>query len=165
MPPARISRPDRIFVGDDVVVLEHAWLSVVEAVDGSVPTLRIGSGSRIGRFSHIACVGAVTIGEKVQTSERVFIGDTYHGYEDVETPIVDQPMAHPKPVRIGDGAFIGIGASVLMGVTIGEGAYVGAGAVVVDDVPDHTLVVGNPARVTRRFDPARGWVSAAGDDA
>ena len=47
------------------------------------------------------------------------------------------------------GASIGSGATILPGVTIGEGALVGAGAVVVDDVPPHTVVAGNPARVLR----------------
>jgi UDP-2-acetamido-3-amino-2,3-dideoxy-glucuronate N-acetyltransferase len=47
------------------------------------------------------------------------------------------------------GASIGAGAVILAGVTVGEGAMVGAGAVVTNDVPPHTVVVGNPARVTR----------------
>jgi serine acetyltransferase len=149
VPPARVSTPSSIHVGDDVVILEHAWLSVVAAVDGVVPALRIGDRTRIGRLAHIACVGEITIGADVLTAERVFIGDTYHGYEDRTLPIAQQPMAPPRPVRIGDGAFLGVGSIVLAGVTVGDGAYVGAGAVVVDDVPDRTVVVGNPARPVR----------------
>lgn len=50
--------------------------------------------------------------------------------------------------HIGSGATIGIGATVSTGcVHIGRGALVGAGAVVIDDVPEGSTVVGNPARV------------------
>ena len=156
VPPARITSPQRIFLGDDVTILEHAFLSVVAAVPGVVPTLTIGSGSQIGRFAHIACVGEVRLGKGVLTAERIFIGDTYHRYEDPGLPIVAQPMAPPEPVTIGDGAFLGIGCAVLMGVTVGEHAFVAAGAVVTRDVEPHTLVVGNPARAVRRWDPASG---------
>lgn len=160
VPPARVTCPDRIFLGDDVIVHEHSWLSVVRAIDGVEPTLRIGSGSRIGRFAHIACVGSVDIGPEVLTAERIFIGDTFHGYEDPTRPVLHQPMADPEPVVIGRGAFLGVGSIVLMGVTVGEQAYVGAGAVVTHDVAPRTLVVGNPARAVRRWDEASGeWVS------
>jgi acetyltransferase-like isoleucine patch superfamily enzyme len=160
VPPSRVTTPSRIFLGDDVTILEHAFLSVVAAVPGVTPTLRIGDGTRIGRFAHIACVGDIEIGPEVLTSERVFIGDTYHGYEDPELPVIAQPMAPPQPVRIERGAFLGIGAAVLMGVTIGEHAYVAAGAVVTEDVPPRTLVVGNPARPVRRWDEAAAaWVA------
>lgn len=48
-------------------------------------------------------------------------------------------------ISVGYGAAIGAGAIVLPGVRIGRFAMVAAGAVVTRDVPDHTLVVGNPA--------------------
>lgn len=47
-------------------------------------------------------------------------------------------------------ASIGSGAVIMCGVTIGEGAMVGAGSVVTKDVPPHTMVAGNPARVLRK---------------
>ena len=52
-------------------------------------------------------------------------------------------------VTVQDFASIGTNSTLLPGVTIGTGAYVGAGAVVTRDVPDYTVVVGNPARFLR----------------
>ena len=49
-------------------------------------------------------------------------------------------------VRIREGAFIGMGAFILPGVTIGRHAVVAAGAVVTKDVPDFTVVEGIPAK-------------------
>lgn len=46
-------------------------------------------------------------------------------------------------------AMIGIGATVIQGITIGQGAVVGAGTVVLEDVPPHTTVVGVPARIVK----------------
>jgi acetyltransferase-like isoleucine patch superfamily enzyme len=54
-----------------------------------------------------------------------------------------------KGPHIMPGAKIGANATLLPGVVIGRNALVGAGAVVVDDVPDGKVVVGNPARVIK----------------
>jgi len=154
VPPARVRSPASIFLGDDITILERSFLSVVSAVPGVTPKLTIGDRTSIGAQCHIACVGEVEIGPEVLTAARIFIGDTYHEYEDPELPVLDQPMAPPEKVTIGRGAFLGIGCAVLMGVTVGEHAYVGAGAVVTADVEPYTLVVGNPARPARRWDAA-----------
>ncbi|MBP6729069.1 MAG: serine O-acetyltransferase, partial [Microthrixaceae bacterium] len=50
---------------------------------------------------------------------------------------------------IGDGVWIGAGAKVFGRVTVGDGAVIGANAVVDRDVPEHTVVVGVPARAVR----------------
>ncbi len=73
------------------------------------------------------------------------------------------------PITVRYGASVGAGAILLPGVSIGRFAMVGAGAVVTHDVPDHALVVGQPARLAgyvcrcgRRLEPAtdRGlWCS------
>lgn len=160
-PPATITCPHRIEIGAGVLIMGGAWLSVVEEHRGRrhEPLLRIGDRVALGRDAVIACVGLVEIGDDVLTADRVFIGDTSHGYRDPHTPVRRQPMSDPRPVRIGPGAFLGVGAIVLPGVTVGENGYVGAGAVVTADVPARTVVVGNPARVVRRWDEARGeWV-------
>lgn len=51
------------------------------------------------------------------------------------------------PVVLKKGCCISMGAIIMPGVTIGEGAIVGAGAIVTKDVPDWTVVTGNPAKV------------------
>jgi maltose O-acetyltransferase len=55
----------------------------------------------------------------------------------------------PKPVCIGNGAWLGARCIVLPGISIGEGAIVAAGAVVTKNVPSNTLVAGIPAAYVR----------------
>ncbi|MFF7245421.1 CatB-related O-acetyltransferase [Embleya sp. NPDC008237] len=56
---------------------------------------------------------------------------------------------------VGNDVWFGYRSTVMPGVRIGNGAIVASGAVVVDDVPDYTIVGGNPARPIRaRYDPA-----------
>lgn len=54
-----------------------------------------------------------------------------------------------KPILIKSNAWIGMNCIILKGVTIGEGAIVGAGSVVTKDVPEWTVVGGNPARIIK----------------
>ncbi|WP_083747436.1 CatB-related O-acetyltransferase [Teichococcus deserti] len=58
-------------------------------------------------------------------------------------------------VIIGSDVWIGVDAFIGSGVTIGHGAVIGAKTVVVKDVPDYAVVVGNPGKVIKfRFDEA-----------
>jgi acetyltransferase-like isoleucine patch superfamily enzyme len=61
-----------------------------------------------------------------------------------------------SPIDLAEGCSIGAGAVVVAGVSVGRFATVGAGAIVTRDVPNHALVVGNPARRI-------GWVCACGE--
>ncbi len=53
-------------------------------------------------------------------------------------------------VIVDEGTHIGIGVCVIQGVKIGKWCTIGAGTVVIRDIPDNTIVVGNPARLVRR---------------
>ena len=54
-------------------------------------------------------------------------------------------------VTIGDNCWIGGGATILPGVSIGSGCTIGAGSVVVHDIPDNSVAVGNPAKVVKKL--------------
>lgn len=85
----------------------------------------------------------VCIGENVMVGPRVKILTTLSG------GVAPQTLSQAAPVHIGKKSWICGGAVICAGVTIGEGCVVAAGAVVREDVPPHTLVGGNPARVIK----------------
>lgn len=159
VPPSRIESPERIWIGERVMLHEHAWFIVRQEPDLPPPRLVIGSGTSINRFVKIVCIGEVSIGEECLVGDNVYIADTHYRFEDSTRPIAEQGLAPPKPVVIGNGCHIGVRVMIQPGVTLGDNAYVGAGAVVVEDVPPRSVVVGDPARVVRSYDPASGaWV-------
>jgi acetyltransferase-like isoleucine patch superfamily enzyme len=79
----------------------------------------------------------------------VYVADHSHAFADTTRAVLDQGIDRVAPVEIGDGAWLGENVVVGPGVRIGRGAVVGANSVVLDDVPDHSVAVGAPARVVR----------------
>lgn len=67
-----------------------------------------------------------------------------------------------QPVEIGDDVFLGAGAIVMPGVKIGNRVVIGAGSVVTQDVPDDSVVVGNPAKIICTVDE---YLEKAGSNA
>ncbi|MBD3646029.1 MAG: acyltransferase [Pseudomonadales bacterium] len=65
------------------------------------------------------------------------------------------------PVTLKENVWLGDGATVCKGVTIGRNSVIGAGAVVVNDIPDNAIAVGNPAKVVKSLDPERELVTRA----
>ncbi|MGO5163490.1 acyltransferase [Fusicatenibacter saccharivorans] len=55
-------------------------------------------------------------------------------------------------VTIGNDVFIGANSLIMPGVTIGNGVIIGANSIVTQDIPDHTVAVGNPARAICTLD-------------
>ncbi|WP_395074229.1 acetyltransferase [Flavobacterium sp.] len=52
-------------------------------------------------------------------------------------------------VIINEGTQVGIGATIIQGIEIGKWVMIGAGAVIINDVPDYAVVVGNPGKVIK----------------
>jgi len=126
-------REDNV-LGDDVSIGTNAVLEFGN---------RIGNRVRI----HSGCfLEMVTIEDDVFVGPNVVFTDDPH------------PMGCPRYTECRGGATvrrlarIGANSTILPGVVIGENALVGAGSVVVDDVPDGTVVAGNPARFIRRVE-------------
>jgi len=150
---------------------------VILGVDVQIPQLglvnlygcTIGDGTKIGSFveiqknAQIGCRCKISshtfICEGVEIEDEVFIGhgvmftnDTYPQATSEDGGLqTDADWAVVK-TRVCHKASIGSGAVILPGLTIGAGALVGAGAVVVKDVPEKAVVVGNPAHVIKYMD-------------
>ena len=89
---------------------------------------------------HVSAKRRLRVGRRswIGPGSRVFDSDQ-HDFDD----------AHPEriePVEIGDHVWIASDVTVLRGVRVGHHSVVGARSVVTRDVPDHTLVLGAPAR-------------------
>lgn len=143
---AKLVSPKLVAVDDDVYICNHVWLNACDDRGDGQPTLRIGKGVYIGRFSQINAWRQVQIGSNVLIADRVFISDSTHCFRNTELPIIQQGDAYVGPVNLKEGCWIGIGAVILPGVTIGKNAVVAANAVVTHDVADFTIVGGVPAR-------------------
>ena len=144
----------------------------------------IGSGTKIWHFSLIMSgskIGSnciigqnVTIGPHVAIGNNCKIQNNVSVYEGVE--LEDNVFCGPSMVftnvynprceisrknefrktLVKKGATLGANCTIVGGITIGSYAFVGAGAVVIRDLPDYALVVGNPAKQI-------GWMSQYGE--
>jgi UDP-2-acetamido-3-amino-2,3-dideoxy-glucuronate N-acetyltransferase len=144
---------------------------------------RIGDGTRVWHFSHVLTGSRVgrdsNIGQNVVIGPDVSIGDgckiqnnvsiykgvtledeVFCGPSMVFTNVYNprsaiRRMDEIRPTLVKRGATIGANATIICGITIGSHAFIGSGAVVLEDVPDYGLVVGNPAE-------QKGWMCACG---
>lgn len=122
---------------------------------------RIGSDCNI--CAHTFIEGDVIIGNRVTiksgvylwdglvVEDDVFIGPNATFTNDLKPRSKQYPEAFLKTVVM-KGASIGANATILPGITIGKNSMIGAGSVVLSDVPDNAVVVGNPARVVKVAD-------------
>jgi putative colanic acid biosynthesis acetyltransferase WcaF len=106
--------------------------------------LEVEEESAIGDYVFVYNLGRVTIGARVTISHCAHLCAGTHDHTRS-----DFPLLRP-PITIGAEAWICADAFVGPGVVIGEGAIVGAGSVVMKDVKPWVIVVGNPARETKR---------------
>tara|TARA_Y100000768_G_C23907525_1_gene648286 strand:- start:9 stop:515 length:507 start_codon:yes stop_codon:yes gene_type:complete len=144
--------------------------------------VEIGDGTKIWHFSHIqpgskigqnCSIGQnVNIGNNVKIGNSVKIQNNVSVYEGVE--LEDYVFCGPSMVftniklprsefpqrgsefyaktLVKKSASIGANATIVCGVTIGKYALIGSGAVVTKDVPDYSLVIGNPGRIVGKVD-------------
>jgi UDP-2-acetamido-3-amino-2,3-dideoxy-glucuronate N-acetyltransferase len=150
-------------------------------IDDSVT---IGRGSKIWHFSHVlseskigercnigqnVVIGPdVTIGKgcKIQNNVSVFKGVTLEDgvfcgpsmvFTNIYNPRAEiRKMDQVRPTLVKKGATIGANATIVCGTTLGKYCFIGAGAVVNRNIPDHALVVGNPAKQI-------GWACSCGE--
>lgn len=150
--PSILNCPSRIKIGADVTIGTHCWLNCTHASQEEI-ALEVGDGCHIGRFVHINAWEKVVLEPNVLLADRVHISDMSHVYSDPVVPVMNQGTEFRKPVIVKSGAWIGIGAVILPGVTIGRNAVIGANAVLTRDVPDYHSAMGVPASIFRPLSP------------
>ena len=96
-------------------------------------------------------------GAKVTFGDNVFIGPDC-GFHTAGHPIDferrNRGLEYAYSITVGDNVWIGAGVQVMPGVTIGSNVVIGGGSVVVKDIPDNCVAVGNPCHVLRSITEA-----------
>ncbi|CAH5655338.1 DapH/DapD/GlmU-related protein [Enterobacter cloacae] len=160
--PFDIRGKDKILIGKGFTTGRYCRLEAYG--DKKSPTLIIGLDCQINDSVHIAAGQCVMIGDNVLIASRVFITDLNHGN------YAGDKQSHPDsicrnrelstiPVHIESNVWLGEGVVVLPGVRIGQSSIIGANSVVTKNIPEHSIAVGNPAKVIKRFDFTKNeWV-------
>jgi len=117
--------------------------------------VEIQKGARVGKnckiSSHTFICEGVTLEDDCFIGHNVtFINDKYPRAVNAKRGLQTEKDWTCIPTLVKRGASIGSSATILCGVTIGENAIVGAGSVVTKDVPENTIIAGNPARVIKK---------------
>jgi len=111
------------------------------------PDVSIGNGCKIQ--NNVSLYKGVTLEDEVFCGPSMVFTNVYNPRSAIRR------MDELRPTLVKKGATIGANATIICGITIGTSAFIGTGAVVLTDVPDYALVVGNPAR-------QKGWVCECG---
>jgi UDP-2-acetamido-3-amino-2,3-dideoxy-glucuronate N-acetyltransferase len=154
-PSVVIDQPSSIGDGTQIWHFSHVMQEAAIGANCRIgANVLVGKGVQIGRGCKIQ--NNVSVYEGVTLEDNVFCGPSMV-FTNVFNPRSEIPrMNELRPTLVKQGATVGANATIVCGNTIGRYAFVGAGAVVVKDVEDHALVVGNPARRV-------GWMCRCGN--
>jgi acetyltransferase-like isoleucine patch superfamily enzyme len=154
-----------IKMGSFVIIRNNAWLNTVdvEGSDGGVK-IAIDDHCVINAQAVISAKNNIHLERNVMVSACALIMDHNHAYEDIAKPIQGQGSTPGGTIRIEQGCWIGHGAAIVCGkgeLVIGRNSVIAANALVARSFPPYSVIVGNPARLARKFDSVRGiWVGA-----
>jgi len=148
-------RKSRIEIGDNCS-LNSARNSLLIGLRRSCTLATLEPNSEILLGNNVGMSGCVIIAaSKIEIGNNVTIGanclilDTDFHHSDPLKRLTNN-SAPTRPVVIKENVFIGTDCLILKGVTIGKNTAIGAGSVVINDIPDNSIAVGNPCKVVIR---------------
>ncbi len=148
--PLRMDGGKSIFIGNRVSVKYKSWLASKPLTGCDKSQLLIEDGCVIGHFNHFFATDSIILHNNVLTADKVYISDNIHGYEDINMPILKQPIVQKGTVEIGEGSWLGENVCVI-GANIGKHCIIGANSVVTKDIPDYSVAVGVPAKIIKTY--------------
>lgn len=157
LPIFSMAPKSRIIIGNDCRFRSKSYGNAI-GVNHPVILRTLGEGAiltigdNVGVSGGAICaVGSVRIGNRVMIGANTVISDSdFHSLDPLlRAKGIDSPTS--RPVVIEDDVWLGADVYVGKGVTIGHSSVVGAKSIVTHDVPPHSIVAGNPAKLIRRL--------------
>lgn len=138
---------------------DYVTIEDFTTINNGAGDLYFGKNVRIGIGSVV--IGPVILKSGTGLGQHVFISGFNHGYKDASKNSSEQEL-DKRPVIVDEDSHIGANSVIVAGVHIGKRCQIGAGSVVTKDIPDYSIVVGNPARVIKRYDfEKQEWVKTS----
>jgi acetyltransferase-like isoleucine patch superfamily enzyme len=158
-------RARRISLGNRISLREFAWLSVATEDPTGEPVIVLDDNCHIGFGSIISAKNRIHLERNVLVGQMVLMVDHNHAYEDINMPVLDQGITEGGTIRIGQGTWIGHGASIICPrgtLAIGRNCVIAANSMVMRSIPDYSVVAGYPATIIRQYDQEKGMWRAGG---
>lgn len=140
-----------IKIGHNTIIGDDSWLNVNQRVAG-FNHIEIGNNCYIGRRNFFSSGKQITVSDYCMTGLDCKLICSDHFIDDPSVPYITTGNSNDKNIHLGVNSWLGAGVIVIGNICIGHGSIIGAGALVNKDVPPFSVVVGNPARVIKRFD-------------
>lgn len=159
----KIFNGECIEIGKNVNINDYAVFAPLKSYNDKTynPKIIIGNNVHIGTQNRFGCMDEIKIEDNVLFAAFVHVTDHSHGYEDINISVKKQDIISKGPILIKSNSWLGYGCQIMSGVTIGRNSVVAAGAIVTKDVPDYTIVAGNPAKVIKKYDfDTRSWIGS-----
>lgn len=146
-----------ISIGNNVIIAHDTWFHVQELRRDGKPVIVLEDGCVIGRHCVISAKNHIHVGKNVIFAPSVLLMDHNHEFHDWETPIKFQGTTPGGTIRIEEGCWLGYGAAVVCSdgpLVVGRNSVIGANSLVAGNVASNTVIVGNPGRPVKHFNPA-----------
>jgi acetyltransferase-like isoleucine patch superfamily enzyme len=159
----------RIKLGNDVNIQKDVWLHVSDyANNNGEPILILEDSCFVGRRSHISAKNRILIERDVVMAAPVLIEDHGRAFDNIEVPIMHHGETEGGRIKIGQGCWIGQNAVIICDkgdLILGRNCVVAANAVVNRSAPPYSVLLGNPARIVKQYNLAKGaWILGSTTD-
>jgi len=149
---------DRLRIGSYTTICDDTWF----VANHQQSSICIENHVCIATRNFFTCGSRIIVGDFTLTAPDCLFLGAHHDYSNPKIAQIAAPVTKNGIIDIGVNCSIGGGAIVLANSRIGHGSIVGAGAVVRGTFPAFSLLVGNPARIIKRFNPIDSvWVKTS----
>ncbi|MDM0473298.1 acyltransferase [Clostridium perfringens] len=137
-----------IRIGDNASIGKYTIIRGTGSIKNLGYGLELGKNFGCGDFCFFGCSGGIKIGDNVIMGQNVRFHSQNHNFERIDIPIKNQGV-NSKGIIVGDDCWIGAGTTILDGVKIGRGCVIGANTLINSEIPEYSVVVGNPFRIIK----------------